>query len=218
MTEHPDLDQMQDYMDNEFQNDLDEAMATLDRVGDILTGGSDMTSKREYTVDKSKWQEKLDEIDKSDGGIYVFPQVGRTRVRLLLAPESEPETFYHPVIRMFRGKEKTQYMAPCIVLGENDKWNMEVKYINMNKTVFKGVLTILAGGDYDLLSPTGHAIEIVRTGEGFNTQYSVVPSKDPIPVEYDQFVFEKALSEYAADLESSDRKDKQEEVKDDFSF
>ena len=73
-----------------------------------------------------------------------------------MAPEREVEEFYQPVSRMFRGQVKEQYMAPVIV-SENDAWNMEVKYLNMNKTIFKGMLSILAGGEYDLLHPdNGH--------------------------------------------------------------
>ena len=160
------------------------------------------------------WEAILKDLDNSGTGIYVFPQPGITKVRLLVEPGREPEQFYVPVSRMFRDQEKTQYMAPCIIV-EDGNWNMEVKFINMNITVFKGILAILAGGEYDLLDPEkGHGISITRTGEGMKTTYSVMPSKDPVPVAVDFLEFDKSLSEAAKELEASDRKDKTEVYED----
>ena len=138
---------------------------------------------------------------------------------MLVAPEREAEDFYQPVLRMFKTNSKTQYMTPVLVQDEAGTWPLEVKYLCMNKTVCQGVLNILATGEYDLLHPeAGHAVHINRTGEGFDTKYSVLPSKDSIKVDYSLLEFEKPLAEYAQDLEASDREDKAEKVEEDFSF
>jgi len=216
-----DLDQMQDYEDlvyaehileksdqDPFLDRLDRSMKRLDEIEVIIM------AEKKYTVDVSKWEDKLKNLDNSSGGNYVFPQVGTTKVRLLVSPEREAEEFYEPVSRLFREQEKTQYMAPCIVF-EDKTWNMDVKYLNMNKTVFKGILSIMAGGEYDLLSPDkGHAVQITRTGEGLKTQYTVLPSMQQVPVDYGMIEFEYELNEMARELEASDRKDKTEEYED----
>ena len=113
-------------------------------------------------------------------------------------------------------------MIPCLVY-EGVAWSQEVKYLTCAKTVIQGILTILAGGEYDLLSPDGHGVQIVRSGEGLNTTYNVFPSKNPIQVDYSLYDFPKTLIKMARELEASDRDEKPEkgssfEVEDDIPF
>ena len=162
-------------------------------------------NNRNYRVTEEVWNEKLNEVASSMNGAYLYPQVGQTRVRLMLAPEREPDEFYQEVKREFKGKTRTQYLIPVIMVDPNGTWSTEIKIMCAAKTVLKGILTILASGEYDLLHPEeGHGLTIGRTGQGLNTEYSVLPSKSPVPVDYEFYTYEKSLLDYAADLENND--------------
>jgi len=170
-----------------------------------------MADNERFIVAKEKWEGKLNDLNTSEGGIYVFPQPGSTKCRILLSPEREPADFYTPVIRMFRGKTRTQFMMPVIVY-ENDTWSEEPKYLVCAKTVMQGILELLVEG-YDLIHPRdGHGIVINRTGEGLQTKYNVLPSKNVIPVDYSQYAFEQELQAVVDELEASDREDQMPEV------
>ena len=175
-----------------------------------------MTEKN-FKLDPDKAREKRDELQKKEAGVYLFPQVGKTKVRLLLAPEREPEDFYQPVLRLFKDRSKTQYMIPCITEGETGSWGQEVQYLVVGKMTLDGIMSLIIDGDYDLLSPDGaYGILIVRSGEGLNTTYQVMASKNQIPIVYDAYEFEKPLLEMAHDLEKADRERVAEEDKDDY--
>ena len=182
MTEH-ELNQMQDYEDQSYKEDV--VMAKNDRFK--------MTAKAA--------EEKIKMIDASDG-IYLFPPVGNTRVRLLLEPDRVADAFYQPVLRSYEGKERVQHMMHVLLDGD-------VKIMCCAKTVTKGILTIIAGGEYDLLHPdNGHEIIINRSGEGLKTKYSVMTGKSPLPVDYDFLEFEDRLADKAAEMELGDREPK----------
>jgi len=200
-----DLDQMQDYEDQVFEA-AENTGSTADHNYN-LPKENKMSEERNYTVETKTWAGKLNELETTNG-IYVFPLKGSTKVRILLSPECAPENFYTPVLRMYKGQGSTKFMLPVIVLDENNTWSEDVKYLVLPKTALQGILTILAGGEYDLLHPVnGHGITIVRTGEMLLTKYNVLPSKSPVPVKYDFYEFAKPLMEYAKDLEASDRED-----------
>ena len=186
MTEYH-LNQMQDYEDQTYQED-------------------EMTDER-FNVSAEKWQGKLDELP-AEGGVYLYLPAGKTRVKLLLSPERTVTEFYQPVLRMFKDNSRTQFMMPVVVV-DKEGIGEEVKYLTCPKTVLKGILKILADGEYDLLHPAkGHSITIDKTGSGFDTEYNVLPSKDPVVVDYNTLEFDKDLIEYATDLEALDRDEK----------
>ena len=76
----------------------------------------------------------------------------------------------------------------------------------------KGILNILAAGEYDLLHPeNGHSIIITREGEGLKTKYSVMTTKDPVLVDYDYIEFEGTLLDEGLEFEAFANKDKEDE-------
>jgi len=166
------------------------------------------------------FEKKLAELDKGTGGIYVFPPVGKTWVRLLLEPGRNPEDFFQPVLRQYKGKNTTKFMVPVFTVDENNEWDINVKYLVTNKTVIKNLLEIMAGGEYDLLDPKkGHGVEINRRGEGFNTTYSIIPSKNPVEIQPDLIEWERDLEAQAKELEAADRDEKPEDKEEeDFPF
>ena len=183
-----DLDQMEDYADQVYQEDQ-------------MTTGTEMYAN--YQVDANVWEAKLTEIESDLDGKYIFPKKGKTNIRFLLGPNLLPQQFYHPVVTEFDGKAKTRFMAPCIVLLPDNTWSKDIKFVVFGKMVLKDIITILAGGDYDLLHPEyGHGVCINRAGDGRQTKYQVIPSKDPVKIDPDYYEWTQELSEAVDDLEN----------------
>ncbi len=181
--------------------------STLDLEGQM--------TEKNYEVEPSKWEGKLAEVEAKDDGVYLFPKVGNTKVRILLSPERAVEDFYQPVLRLFKNRSRTQFMMPVIVFEEGE-WGQEIKYMVVGKMVIMGILNLLASGEYELLHPKeAHGIIVSRAGKGLNTTYSVMPSKNVIPVNYEQYVFEKPLLDMAKELEASDRAEVEEKAEED---
>jgi len=177
----------------------------LEILDKLQQEGTMSANERErYQVPQDKWQNKLNNFKTGQLGDYIWPQQGKTNVRLLLSPEREAENFYQPVLRLFKDRSRTQYMVPCLVF-DGTAWTDEIKYLTVAQTVMQGILAILAGGEYDLLSPIAYGVQIVRSGEGLNTTYNVFPSKNEIPVDYSKYVFERTLEDMAQELEMADR-------------
>ena len=148
-----------------------------------------------FSVDPKEWEATLAELTSSEGGRYLFPEVGQTKIRILLSPEREATMFYHPVATTYNDKVRTRYMLPVMLIGPIT-W--EFKYAVVAKTVIQGILEILMQGEYDFLHPDkGHAVTITRTGEGLATRYSVMPSRSAVPVDYNEINWEKSLEDVA---------------------
>ena len=163
-----------------------------------------------FAADPKMFEEKLEEIEAETEGVYLFPQAGKTKVRLLLAPERDISVFSCPVLRSYKGKESLKYMLP-VLLNDNN-----VKIAVVPKTVYKGILQLLANG-WDLFHPdTGHSIIIDRTGEGLKTKYTVSTTPNPVRVDYLTFNwYEGELADYARQMEASDRETDEEVLQDD---
>ena len=155
-----------------------------------------------FSADPKMWEDQLQETEVETEGTYLFPQAGKTTVRLLLAPEREISEAFQPVLRSFKGKERLQYMIPVVQTDNN------VKIMVMAKTVYKGILQLLANG-WELFNPdTGHSIIIDRKGEGLKTTYTVTITPNPVKVDYLTFNwYEGELADYARKMEASDREE-----------
>ena len=180
----------------------------LDRLEDKMNADR-------FKADPKMWEAQMNELE-TEGGTYLFPPKGYTKVRLLLAPEREIGQFYEPVLRSYQGKERLQHMMPVLVLNDQGFAN-EVKIMVVAKTVTQGILSILAQAEYDLLHPeAGHGITISRQGDGLKTKYSVMPTRDPVPVDYLTLNwYEGELASYARQMESNDREEPEEVLDDD---
>jgi hypothetical protein len=220
----PELDQYLDYLDQCYEEEMNEDYlqdeATIFQAckeekidpKEYLEWEVQMAVKDQFKVETKQWEAALSELN-STGGKYLFPEVGRTKVRLLLSPEREPISFYQSVITVYHEKARTRYMMPVLVPDETDHYNYEIKLLVAPKTVLQGILTILAAGDYDFLHPEiGHGITITRAGEGLKTKYTVMPSKDPVPVDYSSLEWEQDLATLAQEFEALSAGEKEEEV------
>ena len=200
------LDQMLDWQDTCYEEYLDFEEKII------------MNDK--FTVNKATWEEALNDLNTSARGQWLFPEKGRTKVRILLAPERDPVLFYEKVVTQYFEQPRTRFMFPCLVADDLDNYTYEVKYAVVAKTVIQSILNVLAGGGYDFLHPeNGHGVIIIRDGDGLQTRYSALPTKDPIPVDYSAIEWEQELAQTAREFEAQVAKDKAEkEEEDDIPF
>lgn len=140
-------------------------------------------AKTQPQNDENRWQKMLDDLPSGQGGPFFFLQQGKTKIKIV--PVEGTEDFFAESRAIFQGKEKTKYVMLGLVAGATGREIPQedinrVQPIIIPKTVLRNILTLLAEG-YDLLSADeGHGITIVKSGEGKNTTYSVLPSPKPV--------------------------------------
>lgn len=138
-------------------------------------------------MDAEVFQNMLDGLKSGAGGKFQFLGEGKTRLRLVMPQgTTDPRDFYTETTRVYRGKERTRYLFLAQVVGATGKDVPEeiknkVSPIVAPKTVLQGILALLAEG-YDLLSPNGNGVTVIRSGKGLETSYNVIPSPKPIPL------------------------------------
>ena len=200
----------------DYQVDLMDHQQEID-MKEYLDWEINMSINDRFAIAKEQWQEELKDMERQERGRYLFPEKGETKVRLLLSPEINVITaFYAQVVTTYFEKARTRYMIPVLAADELGTFYYEVKYAVVAKTVLKEILSILAGGEYDLFHPeTGHAITINRTGDGLGTRYSVIPSKDPVPIDYAEIEFEGCLGDIADEFMEQVESDKAAKEDDD---
>lgn len=154
----------------------------------------------------SKWQNLLDQLNTSS---YFFrPKEGSTRLRLIPLPgmdyEAEGFQFWAEAQTNFRGQVRTKFVIAALILeakGARPEMATTVTPVIISKAVLKGILGLLAEG-YDLFGPEGYGITLKRSGQGLETDYAVMPSKNPVKVnEEDIDVPDMTLEEMAAEFE-----------------
>jgi len=107
----------------------------------------------------------------------LFLKEGRTQLRLLWPPSQEQP--FIPVSTQFRGsgRTKTKWLVAAYIPNEG-----RIRAVLLPRTVVSGISDLCIEG-YDLFSPQGHGITVIRTGSGLDTAYNVIVSKNPVPLE-----------------------------------
>ncbi len=153
------------------------------------------------------WNSLLDQL--STNANFVRLKEGTTKVRLVQLPamvsgEGGSFTFWGEAESEFRGRKKTRYvMAALVFEGSGAKPEMAkvVTPLVVPKTVIKGILTLLAE-DYELFDKEkGHGLSLRRTGSGLDTDYSVLPSRKPVPLPADIVMPTITIDEMAEQFE-----------------
>lgn len=126
---------------------------------------------------------KLNEKTSKSGGRVYHPTPGKTKIRLVLEPGTEPREFYQEVTTSFG---KTRYMALGVILEAPDlpkDYTPNIVGIVLPLTVLKAIVGNLAEG-FELFDlKMGHGISIDREGKGKNdTKYQVNPSPRSVDV------------------------------------
>ena len=159
-----------------------------------------MADKKPVAIEAPKpgtqeyYQALLDELNKKGGEAeFYYLQKGRNKIRML--PEfAQVGIFYKVVMRSWQGGEpKPKYIIKALVWSDRST-RPEVKGIVLPKTVITQIAGLLAEG-YDLFSPAGHAISVLKEGEGLQTNYSVIASPKPVPIPTEFTPLEMTLDE-----------------------
>lgn len=142
-------------------------------------------------IDTSTWEQLAAELkSKEGGGIFFFLKEGRTRLRIvpLVGTENDKRPqFWIDTEGTWNGKPNKRRILLGIVAGATgreipDEDKNKVTPLLVAPTVVSQIVDILASG-FDLFSAKGgHAIAIVRSGQGLGTTYRVDASPDPIPL------------------------------------
>lgn len=140
-----------------------------------------MAKGQQQSIDYSGtdfWQQFSDSLDKDRKHIYVKDQP--VMVRLVHQVTSLPPV--EPVFSTYMGNETKQYMLHAIELDEMKEGNPTVKGLVLKTKAMKEVTRLITEG-YDLFSASeGHALKIVRQGQGRDQKYIVTPSPKASPL------------------------------------
>lgn len=161
---------------------------------------------------KNEWQDMVDELKAGQGGgRFFFLKPGRTRIRLVPVPGTENETrptFFQPTEGNYQGKVNKRQILLAIIVGAEgreipDEDKNKVQPLLVAPTVVTQIVETLAEG-WDLLSPKGHGVSIVRSGQGLQTTYKVTPSPTPIPLPEPIVYIDSTMAELDAEYRAQD--------------
>ena len=135
-----------------------------------------MAKKKPAAPKEIDWGNVLDSLQ-SGSGDWLFVKPGKTRLRLLQSPQDALP--FTEVTTSYRGNTRTKFM---ILAYDGEAEEQNIQGLVIPKTAFKALTAMLADG-FDFFHPTeGYGITILKTGSGFGTEYSVLPSKRALPV------------------------------------
>lgn len=121
----------------------------------------------------ASWDDIAAGMEAGGSANFIFPKVGRTRVRLLWVGG---DTFFLPVEAHVAGRTKTKY----IILAFSQEDPTVIKGLVVPKSVLK-IITGLCSEGLELFdSNEGFGIVIARTGSGLETSYTIYPSAKPV--------------------------------------
>lgn len=141
--------------------------------------------------DSRYWSGVLDNLTSPGAfGPFAFLKKGRTRIRITPLPGTNPPQFFTECYRTWKGQQRRRFMILGCIIADDGTVDTTVKAVIVPKTVLRGILELLAAGDFDLLSPeTGHGLSITKTGSGLETGYTVVPSPKQVPIDLNDLTF-----------------------------
>lgn len=140
-------------------------------------------------IDQDTWKKLSEELEaKESGGIWLFPKVGETYIRivpLLGTEKDERPAFWIDTVGAWQSKPNKRRILLAIVKATPgrtilDEDKNKVIPLIVAPTVVSQIVKVLAAG-FDLFgATTGHALKIARTGEGRGTSYRVDASPAPV--------------------------------------
>ena len=155
-----------------------------------------------HTQAKVNWENVLNNLGSEGSGPFFFLKSSKTRIRILCF-EDNVEQFFAMGTTVFQGKPKQKAIFFGTVISTegrelSEKWANKIYPIVVTKTALKGILSILAEG-YELFDPAnGYGITILKSGKGTDTEYNVMPSPNPVPIDIEGMDMpEMSLVEYA---------------------
>lgn len=137
--------------------------------------------KTQETTDtpEENWSELLDRLQSSGSANFLYTKQQRTRVRLVHKPG---EPYYSELATTYQGRAKVKFMVLAVDMGAPAD-EQTVKGLILTKTAFKQIVALLSEG-YDLWDLSGgYGVTVMKSGSGLETQYSVMPSQKPLPID-----------------------------------
>lgn len=152
--------------------------------------------KSNKNTEGNKWANLLDELSTSASGPFFYPKAGKTRFRIVPiqhgGEEVEPQDFSYEVETTWQGRTKSRFLVRAVILG-TDQGEISENFANkilplvIPKSAFKSIIELLAD-DYELFDPEeGYGLTLNKTGSGKNTDYSILPSKSPHPINLEDY-------------------------------
>lgn len=151
------------------------------------------------TIDPSRWEELLGQLDASSGGgdVYYIKQP-KTRIRLVLpsmAPgwdgdEDDEANFFAETTKHYQGQARTAFLVLGTILGTTEKNDQnvdpkKVRAIRLPKTALRSIVSALAEGHELFDEGVGHGIVLERIGGGSSERTSYTLQVSPKPVVID---------------------------------
>jgi len=128
----------------------------------------------------SGWGEVLEGLGADDNQYFIFPKEGRTRVRLLGHGDTPADKF-REVQSQFQGRVRSRWILMGFSIPDNAEEAYRLRCVVLSKTAFRSVTTMLHEG-YDFFGEGGHGLAILRSDAGGRTNYTVMPSPQPVPI------------------------------------
>ncbi len=148
------------------------------------------------------WGSVLEGLASGSSGPFFFVKANRTRLRLVNYEPDETQ-FFRLGTTYFKGKPKQKaiFFAKIISTDLKDKlderWQNKIVPVVVAKTALKAIISYLSEG-YDFFGPEGYGVVIMKSGKGTDTEYNVMPSPQPIPLDLKDYdTPEMNLDEYA---------------------
>ena len=145
------------------------------------------------------------------GGEFFRPQQGESKVRILTAAE--------PIGSHFKGKGGPPGICTlgddCGYCRQNikktvkvwiyvlDREDETIKLGELPWSVFKQTGELGSNSEHGYKDLPPYDLLITRTGEGMGTKYSVMPTKNPLSVDYDALEFESNLTDLKIEFEQA---------------
>lgn len=158
-------------------------------------------------VSANQWQNLLEQLNQK-GGDLLFLKPGKTRVKLLLQENQDPQNFFEQTTRFWQGQPRTRYLVWCTVMPdpkskEENPNAGQARALLLNKTTLSDIIQLLAEG-YDLFDQEeGHGLVINKVGEKLETSYTVMPSQRPVVVKNEDLEWPTMKTEEDGEVEKT---------------
>lgn len=125
------------------------------------------------------WDRVMDDLQSGGSSDFIFCKQDRTRLRLV---QKEGQPAFTTIPSTYQGRTKDKYMILAVDMAV-DEGERTVRGVILSKTPFKAIVQLLQEG-YDFFDPEeGFGVTVRRSGSGLDTQYAVMPSQKPLPMD-----------------------------------
>ncbi|HPB63531.1 MAG TPA: hypothetical protein PLD15_06200 [Mesotoga sp.] len=134
-------------------------------------------------VQEIDWSGLLDQFASQSGGGKVFYlKPGKNRIRMLPPKGKNP---FISVETSYRGRTRTKYLVGAVVPDaidpERNVDDVGIRAVLLTRQQIHTILTNQTEG-FDLFSPAGNGLTIIKAGSGLNTTVTISVTPKPIVI------------------------------------